>query len=316
MADGGEGSWKYTTRLKGTDEERGRVQMWTVWSTPTKRMPVPRGTGGVWFVYERKENVERKIQSRSVLSTQAGIPSTTTSNGYWGGMEGNPSCPRNPSSARPSTHRTEIKSEFNRHNLLDDPTLSQQSLSSSTTPPTPPPQPSHPLHPIANLTYRFQHQHLSHTIPIPNDVYLLPITLPPSSLQKTLAECSSTPPPNASQSSSSLTSKSHRPWNQVISSLTVPRKPRTNSTVNGRTISSWRTKGRRRLWRIRGRRRLHPLWSWGKKQDIYDLYRLLQRVPRHIIHIEIRRNTTLRRIITANPYSTTVSLCTTRQLAL
>ncbi|KAJ3186389.1 hypothetical protein HK101_009680 [Irineochytrium annulatum] len=63
---GGANVWKYVTSLKGTDEEKGKVQFFTVWSTPTPRYPIPRATAGVWFTYERAP--ERKIQSDSFLS--------------------------------------------------------------------------------------------------------------------------------------------------------------------------------------------------------------------------------------------------------
>ncbi|KAJ3114767.1 hypothetical protein HDU96_001710, partial [Phlyctochytrium bullatum] len=36
----------------------------------------------------------------------------------------------------------------------------------------------HPLMPVGELTYRFCHQHLSHTVKVPADVYLMPMLLP------------------------------------------------------------------------------------------------------------------------------------------
>ncbi|KAJ3217534.1 hypothetical protein HDU67_007785 [Dinochytrium kinnereticum] len=226
MADGGMGHWKYHTCIKGSDPEKGKVQFFTVWSTPTSRMPVPRATAGVWFTYSRKDSAtpadERKIKARSILEMQSGMsaspestresttkrasvskPSTTTSTGYWGGGEGNPA-PSVPATAgeaghdsRPDTSwKNEVRNQI--QDMQPPPedqdtaseTGGQESMKESrgddfaeegfqTSMNGTRAKVIHPLKPIAQLTYRFQHQHLSHTVSVPSDVYLLPMTLPP-----------------------------------------------------------------------------------------------------------------------------------------
>ena len=60
-ANGGSGIWKYKTEHRGTDHNNGKVQFFTVWSTPTKKESVPRATAGVWFVYEKGFQPNRKV---------------------------------------------------------------------------------------------------------------------------------------------------------------------------------------------------------------------------------------------------------------
>ncbi|KAJ3309321.1 hypothetical protein HDU76_003655 [Blyttiomyces sp. JEL0837] len=156
---GGKGIWKYRTELKGTDSKRGRVQFFTVWNTPTKTAPVPRAVGGVWFTYEKPPAKKFRVMAKDFVNKLKSGHETD-----------NITIPTRPhTTATEDLHPTLKEHEhvlyYNGDVGGDDHFHVPDGV-------------DHPLEPVATITYRFEHNHMSHTIAVPNDVYCLPLITP------------------------------------------------------------------------------------------------------------------------------------------